>query len=207
MYLAPKPHSTSLCQHINHPITAQISCLCTIPVPHFQSVYSCSSSCYPGSCMFYIFTTTHRQTVLHIALYILVSHSLKLLCQTFLLLHMVAQMVVWLTTCWMGQGPSPSGAIFFTHAQTGPGALPASCTMDTVSFPGVKQQVSGADHTLLLARSSRIKKAILPPPSRPLVACYRVTFVLLRYTPFDNHSAINRSQYCIYSNTRQVFLT
>ena len=31
------------------------------------------------------------------------------------------------------------GARFFAHIQTGPGALPASCTKGTVSFPGVKR--------------------------------------------------------------------
>jgi len=31
------------------------------------------------------------------------------------------------------------GAIFSAPVQTGPGAHPASCTMDTGSFPGVKR--------------------------------------------------------------------
>jgi hypothetical protein len=31
------------------------------------------------------------------------------------------------------------GARFFAHVQTGPGAHPASCTMGTGSFPGVKR--------------------------------------------------------------------
>jgi hypothetical protein len=38
------------------------------------------------------------------------------------------------------------GARFFAHVQTGPGAHPASCTMDTGSFPGVKRPGRGADH-------------------------------------------------------------
>jgi hypothetical protein len=38
------------------------------------------------------------------------------------------------------------GARFFAHVQTGPGAHPASCTMGTGCFPGVKQAGSGADH-------------------------------------------------------------
>jgi hypothetical protein len=33
--------------------------------------------------MFYTFPTTHSQTVLYIALYILESHNLQPLCQTF----------------------------------------------------------------------------------------------------------------------------
>jgi hypothetical protein len=71
------------------------------------------------------------------------------------------------TTCWTVRGPSPSGATFFTHAQTSPGALPASCTMDTVSSPGVTQQAHGADHPLLLARRLKMRKVIPPPPLRP----------------------------------------
>jgi hypothetical protein len=38
------------------------------------------------------------------------------------------------------------GARFFAHVQTGPEAHPASCTMGTGSFPGVKQLGRGADH-------------------------------------------------------------
>jgi hypothetical protein len=38
------------------------------------------------------------------------------------------------------------GARFFAHVQTGPGAQPASCTMGTGSFPGVKRPGRGADH-------------------------------------------------------------
>jgi hypothetical protein len=38
------------------------------------------------------------------------------------------------------------GARFFAHVQTGPGAHPASCTMGTGSFPGVKQPGGGSDH-------------------------------------------------------------
>jgi hypothetical protein len=51
---------------------------------------------------------------------------------------------------WLWAGRSgdriPVGARFFAHIQTGPGAHPASCTMGTVSFPGVKQPGRGADH-------------------------------------------------------------
>ena len=43
------------------------------------------------------------------------------------------------------------GARFFAPDQTGPGAYPASYTMGTVSFPGVKRPGRGADH---------------PPPSK-----------------------------------------
>jgi hypothetical protein len=40
----------------------------------------------------------------------------------------------------------PVGARFFAHVQIGPGAHPASCTMGTGSFPGVKRPGRSADH-------------------------------------------------------------
>jgi hypothetical protein len=39
-------------------------------------------------------------------------------------------------------------ARFFAPVQTGPGAHPASCTMGTGSFPGVKWQGRGIDNPL-----------------------------------------------------------
>jgi hypothetical protein len=39
------------------------------------------------------------------------------------------------------------GARFCTHVQTGPEVHPASCTMGTGSFPGVKRPGCGADHS------------------------------------------------------------
>jgi hypothetical protein len=68
------------------------------------------------------------------------------------------------------------GARFFAHVQTGPGAHPASCTMGTGSFPGVKRPGRGADHPPLLAPMLKMSRAISLLPSRPLVTCYRVTF-------------------------------
>jgi hypothetical protein len=40
----------------------------------------------------------------------------------------------------------PVGARFFAHVQTGPGAHPASCTMGTGYFRGVRRPGRGADH-------------------------------------------------------------
>ena len=37
-----------------------------------------------------------------------------------------------------GPGSNPGGARFSAPVQTGPGAHPASCTMGTGSFPGIK---------------------------------------------------------------------
>jgi hypothetical protein len=38
------------------------------------------------------------------------------------------------------------GARFFVHVQTDPGAHPASCTVGTGSFPGIKRPGRGADY-------------------------------------------------------------
>ena len=47
----------------------------------------------------------------------------------------------------MVRGSNPSGgARFLAPVQTGPGAYPASCTMGTGSFLGVKRPGRGADH-------------------------------------------------------------
>jgi hypothetical protein len=50
----------------------------------------------------------------------------------------------------------PMGSRFFAHVQTGPGAHPASCTMGTGSFPGVKRPGRGADHPT--PSSAEVKK-------------------------------------------------
>jgi hypothetical protein len=73
----------------------------------------------------------------------------------------------------------PVGARFFAHIQTGPGAHPASCTMGTGSFPGVKQPGCDADTHPLLAPRSRMSRAIPLFPSGFLVACYGVTFTFI----------------------------
>jgi hypothetical protein len=56
---------------------------------------------------------------------------------------------VGITTGYGLDGPgieSRWGARFFALVQTGPGAHPASCTVGTGSFPGVKMQGRDADH-------------------------------------------------------------
>jgi hypothetical protein len=59
---------------------------------------------------------------------------------------------------WLRAGRSgdriPARARFFANVQICPGDHPASCTMGTGSFPGVKRQGRGADN---------------PPPSSPEV--------------------------------------
>jgi hypothetical protein len=51
---------------------------------------------------------------------------------------------------WLRAGRSgnriPVAATFFAHVQTGPGTHPASCTMGTGSFPGIKRPGRGGGH-------------------------------------------------------------
>jgi hypothetical protein len=72
----------------------------------------------------------------------------------------------------MGTGRSgdriPVWAMFSAHVQTGPGAYPASCTMGTGSFPGVKRPGRDVDHPL--PSSAEVEERVelyLSPPSGP----------------------------------------
>jgi hypothetical protein len=59
-----------------------------------------------------------------------------------------------------GQGiekKNPGGRDFSHTSRPGPGAHPASCTMGTGSFPGVKRPGHGADHPPL--PSAEVMKA------------------------------------------------
>jgi len=75
----------------------------------------------------------------------------------------------------------PVGARFFTPVRTGPGAHPASCTMGTLSFPGVKsgQGVTLTPHPLLRSWKSRAMP-LLPlwsvRPVQRFSACTEVHF-------------------------------
>ena len=78
------------------------------------------------------------------------------------------------------------GARFSTPVQTGPGAHPASCTMDTGSFPGVKsgRRVTLTPHPLLVSWSWKSRAIPLLPlwavqPVQSLSACTRVHFMFL----------------------------
>jgi hypothetical protein len=88
---------------------------------------------------------------------------------------------------WLWAGGSgdwiPVGARFSAPVQTSPGAYPASCTMGTGSFPGVKssQGVMLTPHPLLVQWSR--KGTAIPllhlgavQPVRSLSACTRVHF-------------------------------
>ena len=75
------------------------------------------------------------------------------------------------------------GARFSATVQTGPGAHPASCTMGTGSFPGVKsgRVVTLTTHHLLVPWSWKVRAIPLLPlwavrPVQSLSACTRVHF-------------------------------
>jgi len=58
----------------------------------------------------------------------------------------IAQSVYRLATGWKVRVRIPVGARFSAPVQSGPGVRPASYTMGTGSFPGVKQPRCGVDH-------------------------------------------------------------
>ena len=90
---------------------------------------------------------------------------------------------------WLRAGRSgdriPVAAIISAPVHTGPGAHPASCTMDTGSFPGVKsvRGVTLTPHPLLVpwSRKSRAIPLLFLCAIRPvqsLSACTRVHFTI-----------------------------
>jgi hypothetical protein len=54
-----------------------------------------------------------------------------------ILIIVIKIIIIIIATLWTG-GSNPGGARFSAPILTGSGAHPASCTMGTVSFPGVK---------------------------------------------------------------------
>ena len=79
-----------------------------------------------------------------------------------------AQSVYRLATGWTVRGSNSGVGRDFPPIQTGPGAHPASCTMGTGSFPGVKygRAVLLTTHPLLVPWSWK-SRAIAVPPSGP----------------------------------------
>ena len=93
------------------------------------------------------------------------------------------------------------GARFSAPVQTGPGAHPASCTMGTGSFPGVKsgRGVKLTPHPLLVPWSRKGRAIPLLTlwavrPVQSLSACTRVHFTL--YRPIHTCIYINYSLMC-----------
>jgi hypothetical protein len=79
--------------------------------------------------------------------------------------HEIWYMRVWrLTAGWTVRGSNPGEARFSAPVQTGPGAHPASFTMGTGLFPGVKcgRGVTLTTHTLLVLWSWKSRAIPLP---------------------------------------------
>jgi hypothetical protein len=90
------------------------------------------------------------------------------------------------------------GARFFAHVHSGPGAHPASCTMGTGSFLGVKRPGRDADHPLFLAPRSRMIRAIPILPFWALRDLLQVTFtftfiIIIIITINNNSMNIHRT--------------
>ena len=89
---------------------------------------------------------------------------------------------------WTVRGSNPGGVRFSTPVQTGPGAHPASCTMGTRSFPGVKSGwiMTLTPHPLLVPWSRKSRAIPLLPvwairPVQSLSPCTRVHFTFFLF--------------------------
>ena len=98
------------------------------------------------------------------------------------------------------------GVRFSEHVQTGPGAHPASCTMGTVSFPGVKngRGVTLTPHSLLVQWSRKSRPTPLLPlravrPVQSLSTCTSVhcTFTFHCGRPFAKYTQCLKIFYLI----------
>ena len=94
----------------------------------------------------------------------------------------------------LGSNPG-GGARFSAPVQIDPGAHPASCTVGTVSFLGVKsgRGVTLTPHSFLVSWSWKGRAIPLPTlwtvrPVQSLSACTRVHFTLLYPWSFQNRS-------------------
>ena len=114
---------------------------------------------------------------------------------------------------WLRAGRSgdriPVGAGFSAPVQTGPGVYPASCTLGTGSFPGVKsgRGVTLTPHPLLVPWSRKSRAIPLLPlwsvrPVQSLGACTRVHFTLY----YERQPALHSMRHgCVY-NHRDCFV-
>jgi hypothetical protein len=99
--------------------------------------------------------------------------------------------VVGIATCYRLDGPGIESrweARFSAPVQTSPGAHPVSCTIGTVSFPGVKsgRGVMLTPHPLPVPWSRKSRTIPLLPlctvrPVQSLSACTRLHFIYLEF--------------------------
>jgi len=69
------------------------------------------------------------------------------------------------------------GARFPALVQSGPGAHPASYTMGTGSFPGIKRPWRGVNHPPPSSAEVKERVELYLPPLWAFVACSRVNFI------------------------------
>ena len=111
-------------------------------------------------------------------------------------------------SCWLRAGWSRDrilvGARFSAPVQTSPGAHPASCTMGTGSFPGVKScwGVTLTPHPLLMrwSRKSRAIPLLLlwaVWPVQSLSACTRVHFTFFFFFMYYISHTIHNNKCCV----------
>ena len=96
------------------------------------------------------------------------------------------------------------GARFSATVQNGPGTHPASCTMGTGSFPGLKsgQGMTMTSHPLLVPWSRKSRAIPLLPlwavrPVQSLSAYTRMHFNPLMPNDYSGHTAPLTSKHCI----------
>jgi hypothetical protein len=122
----------------------------------------------------------------------------------------VAQSVWRLAAGWMVRGSNPGGggARFSAPVQTGPGAHPASCTMGTGSFLGVKRPGHSIDHPP--PSSAKVKEGVelyvysLSEPSWPVLGR-----TLLYYLDATHENMANVTNFGAVSckfNTNRIYL-
>jgi len=106
------------------------------------------------------------------------------------------------------------GARFSASVQTGTGAHPASCTMGTGSFPGVKsgRGVTLTPHNRLVPGSRKSRAVPLLPvwavrPAQRLSACTTVHFTFTySSTPGMGRTACTEPQ-CLYNGALYLYLS
>jgi len=88
----------------------------------------------------------------------------------------ISQSVWRLATDWTVRGSNPGGSEISATVQTGPGAHPASYTIGTGSFPGVKRP--GHDFNHPPSSSAEVKEIVELPLLHfwDFVTCSRVNF-------------------------------
>jgi len=105
----------------------------------------------------------------------------------------------------------PVGARFSAPVQTGPGAHPASCPMDTGSFPGVKsgRGVTLTPHPLLVPWSRKGRAIPLLPlwavrPIQSLSACTRVHFTSYPFVVLISSTNLQSPPGTLHSTTFHI---